>query len=165
MSANTEKANQLEDEPAKDTESNCDDEYDYDINNDEQDKLKNISESSSPTIAQSSNESEFESSENEEEKPEAKSKLNENGEDPAEKSETKPDEKSEPVLDAGKDEEEQQKAVDDANAALDKLLNSVDYGIVLAFLDKFATHLGIKEYTFKNFESNLINSKTGLIHL
>jgi hypothetical protein len=160
MSANTEKSNQLEDEPAKDTESNCDDEYDYDINNDE---LKNISESSSPTIAQSSNESEFESSENEEEKPQAKTKLA-NGEEPAEK-ETKPDEKSELELDAGKDDEEQQKAVDDANAALDKLLNSVDYGIVLAFLDKFATHLGIKEYTFKNFESNLINAKTGLIHL
>ena len=76
--------------------------------------------------------------------------------------ETKPDEKSEPVLDDGKDEE-QQKAVDDADAALDKLLNNVDYGVVLAFLDKFATHLGIKEYTFKNFESSLINAKTGLI--
>ena len=164
MSANTEKANQLEEpEPAKDTESNCDDEYDYDINNDEPDKLKNISESSSPTIAQSSIESEFESSENEEEKPPAKTKLA-NGQEPAEK-ETQPDEKSEPVLDVGKVDEEQQQAVDDANAAVEKLLNSVDYGIVLAFLDKFATHLGIKEYTFKSFESNLVNAKTGLIHL
>lgn len=44
---------------------------------------------------------------------------------------------------------------------LNKLLNNVNYGIVLAFFEKFSFHLdGLKDITvFKNFEASLTNKK------
>ena len=51
--------------------------------------------------------------------------------------------------------------LDEQNENLNKLLNSVNYGIILAFFDKFADHLGLKDMVvFKNFETSIINKKT-----
>jgi hypothetical protein len=51
--------------------------------------------------------------------------------------------------------------LEEQNENLNKLLNSVNYGIILAFFDKFAVHLSLKEIAiFKNFETSLINKKT-----
>ena len=51
--------------------------------------------------------------------------------------------------------------LDEQNESLNKLLNNVNYGIILAFFDKFAVHLGLKDIVvFKNFETSIINKKT-----
>lgn len=42
-----------------------------------------------------------------------------------------------------------------------KLLNNINYGVILAYLDKFLSYLSIKEFNFDYFESDLINSNSG----
>ena len=42
---------------------------------------------------------------------------------------------------------------------LEELLNDLNYSVILTFFDKFREHLQIAEYTYKNLESNLLNTK------
>ena len=42
---------------------------------------------------------------------------------------------------------------------LDQLLASVDYAVVLAFMEKFAAHLSLKDYPVRALESHLVNTK------
>lgn len=58
-------------------------------------------------------------------------------------------------------EDNTKSAQDEQNELLNKLFNNVNYAIILAFFDKFADHLGLKDIIlYKNFESSLINKKT-----
>jgi hypothetical protein len=43
---------------------------------------------------------------------------------------------------------------------LQKLHNDINYGIVLAFVDKFGQHFSFKEILFDQFETGLINIRT-----
>ncbi|RMZ98039.1 Remodeling and spacing factor 1 [Brachionus plicatilis] len=40
---------------------------------------------------------------------------------------------------------------------IDSLLNDINYGIILSFIDKFGNFLALKEFKFDNFESSLVN--------
>lgn len=48
----------------------------------------------------------------------------------------------------------------ESNENLLKLLNNINYAIILAFLEKFGNYLTLKDYPFKSFESHLLNNKT-----
>lgn len=45
------------------------------------------------------------------------------------------------------------------------LHNDINYGIVLAFIDKFGKHFSFKEIKFDQFESSLINIRSRKFHL
>lgn len=47
------------------------------------------------------------------------------------------------------------------NESLDLLLNDVNYAVILEFISKFGENLQINDITYKNFENNLLNKKTG----
>lgn len=41
----------------------------------------------------------------------------------------------------------------------ERLLNDINYGIILAYMEKFTKHLSIKEYTYKTFDAHLLEAK------
>lgn len=54
--------------------------------------------------------------------------------------------------------EEDSKETLEAN--LSKLHNDINYGVILAFIEKFGANLYFKEINFNTFESYFINTKT-----
>lgn len=59
------------------------------------------------------------------------------------------------------DKEEEEAILSEQNNNLTKLFNNINYGIILAFFDKFAVYLNLKEIAlFKNLESSLTNKST-----
>lgn len=48
---------------------------------------------------------------------------------------------------------------------LSELLNHINYGTILAYLDKFGKHLTIKELNYQQLEVDLVNSETSEIKL
>jgi hypothetical protein len=136
------------DESASNDSSSINDNYDYDLN-DENDNDNNINEKSKLDKIEQTTSSESLASDTD------KKQIDKQN-DKDESNEVSQDEKAVTnETNEVKEEINQQETTE----LLDKLLNNVNYGVILAFLDKFSSYLTIKEYKFKELESSLINTK------
>lgn len=152
-----EKENDLE------TQSDYDDDYDYDINdngnNDDDDEEKLfVTDAKKPKETVSSSTSDDDDEENSNSKTDSDVKVSkENGDkEPLVKQESdvKDDEQTATAtLDLSQSLEEKKQI-------LSQLHENVDYAIILAFLDKFASHLSLKDLTFATLESYFTATKT-----
>ena len=158
MSKNKEKLSNVSENTS---DSNCDeDNYDYDVNGEmdvdnlDEDDEKLFLKASKTQIENDSHSSTLVDSESEEN---SNSKAKETN-DAKSVNEPKSNESEEAATAIADIELDKQK--EETNQVLVELWADINYGIILAFLDKFATHLSLKDLTFKNLESYLSNTRT-----
>jgi hypothetical protein len=121
------------------------DEDEYDINNEEEKQEDAIALSTDEE-----HENKISTSKREDEEVEEEAKSEEDEEESSE-------------LQKSDEAQEQPETADqklEKSVLLDKLYSNVDYGTVLAFMDKFQSTLEVKDFTFDLFENSLVNQRT-----
>ena len=148
------------------TQSDYDDDYDYDINDngnnedDDEGKLF-VTDAKKPkeTVSSSTSDDDDDDEENSNSKTDSDVKISiENGDkEPLAKPESdlKNDEQTTAIATL-----DMSQSLEEKTQIISQLHENVDYAIILAFLDKFASHLSLKDLTFATLESYFTATKT-----
>lgn len=167
MSENKEKS----DHTSNASPSDCEEEdYDYDVNGEmdvdnlEEDDEKLFIKDKKTQIEPDSHSStvvDSDSEENSNSKAESDEKLKAKEANDAESTnEQKSNEETTAAEIEAEKQKELAKSLEETNQVLAELWGNINYGIVLAFLEKFATHLSLNDLTFKNLDCYLSNTRT-----